>query len=211
MPIRRLLMFGVRACSFLFVFFFLVLGISTNPEAQSSATDQVRSVLDRAMDIQTRPELQGTDHLKERSANIRKLISDNFLAQEMARESLQSYWENLSPKQREQYLGLFTGIFTDSYSRRVLDFLKRETVEYHQEVQENKYTRVPTVIIRANEHIPVDYVLENKGSKWMIRDVIIDGVGTVETYQNGFGGFLRNHPFNELIQRMAIQKKAGEL
>ena len=64
--------------------------------------------------------------------------------------------------------------------------------------------------MRTNEHIPVDYLLEMKGHKWMIRDVVIDGVGTVETYQNSFDRFLRNHTFDDLIQRMAIQKKAGE-
>ena len=51
--------------------------------------------------------------------------------------------------------------------------------------------------MRTNEHIPVDYILERKGRKWMIRDVIIDGVGTVETYRNGFGAFLRNNSFDD--------------
>ena len=91
-----------------------------------------------------------------------------------------------------------------------MDFLKRETIEYPGETPEGKYIKVRTVIMRTNEHIPVDYILERKGQKWMIRDVIIDGVSTVETYRNGFDGFLRNHSFDDLIQRMAIQKKAGE-
>ena len=64
--------------------------------------------------------------------------------------------------------------------------------------------------MRTNEHIPVDYILELKGQKWAIRDVIIDGVGTIETYQNSFDRFLRDHSFDTLIERMAIQKKVGE-
>ncbi len=64
--------------------------------------------------------------------------------------------------------------------------------------------------MRTNEHIPVDYLLENRGKKWMIGDVIIDGVSTVETYQSSFDRFLRDHSFDVLIQRMAIQKRAGE-
>jgi ABC-type transporter MlaC component len=203
-------MFGVRVWNFLFAFFLIVIGTAAPLRAQSGATDQVRSVLDKAMDIQTRPELQGPEHRKERVAQIRKLISENFLSGEMARESMQGYWEKLSAKQREQYQALFTAIFTDSYSRRVLDFLKRETIEYPGETPEGKYTKVRTVIMRTNEHIPVDYILERKGQKWMISDVIIDGVGTVETYRNGFGAFLRNNSFDALVQRMAIQKRAGE-
>src|SRR5208337_205414 len=203
-------MLGVRVWNFLFAFFLIVIGTAAPLRAQSSATGQVRSVLDEAMDIQTKPELQGPEHRKERAEQVRKLISENFLSGEMARESLQGYWEKLSAKQREQYQALFTSIFTDSYSRRVLDFLKRETIEYPGETPEGKYIRVSTVIMRTNEHIPVDYILESKGRKWMIRDVIIDGVGTVETYRNGFGAFLRNNSLDALIQRMTTQKKAGE-
>jgi phospholipid transport system substrate-binding protein len=203
-------MFGIRLFYFLFVFFLIFSGTVAPLRAQSGATDLVRSVLDKAMEVQTRPELQGTQYRKERSALVRKLISESFLTEEMARESLKEYWAKLSPRQREQYQALFTGLFVDSYTRRVLDFLKRETIEYPGEIPEGKYIKVRTIIMRTNEHIPVDYILENKGQKWMIRDVIIDGVGTVETYQNSFGRFLRDHPFDALIERMAIQKKAGE-
>jgi phospholipid transport system substrate-binding protein len=203
-------MFGVRARNFLLAMFFILLWTAAPLRAQPGPIDQVRSVLDKAMDIQTKPQLQGPEYRAERAAQIRKLISENFLSGEMAKESLEGYWEKLSAKQREQYQGLFIGIFTDSYSRKVLDFLKRETIEYPGETPEGKFLKVSTIIMRANEHIPVDYTLERKGQKWMIRDVIIDGVSTIETYRNGFGAFLRNHTFEDLIQRMAIQKKAGE-
>ena len=203
-------MFGVRVWNFLFAFFLIVIGTAAPLKAQSGATDQVRSVLDKAMDVQTKAELQGPEHRKERAAQIWKLISENFLTGEMARESLQSHWQKLSAKQRQQYQALFTDRFTDSYSRKVLDFLKRETIEYPGETPEGKYIKVSTIIMRTNEHIPVDYILERKGPKWMIRDVIIDGVRTVETYRDGFDKFLRDHSFDDLIQRMAIQKRAGE-
>ena len=203
-------MFRIRLFCILFVFFLIFPGAVAPLRAQSGATDEVRSVLDRAMEIQTKPALQGTQYRKERSELIRKLIAESFLTGEMARESLQEHWTKLSPKQREHYQALFTALFVDSYTRRVLDFLKRETIEYPGETPEGKYTKVRTIILRTNEHIPVDYILEPKGKNWMIRDVIIDGVGTIETYQNSFGRFLRDHPFDALIERMAIQKKAGE-
>ena len=203
-------MFRIRLSYFLFVFFLIFAGTATPLRAQSGATDEVRSVLDKAMGVQTKPELQGITHRQERSAQIRKLIGESFLTAEMARESLLEHWTRLSPKQREQYQALFTALFVDSYTRRVLDFLKRETIEYPGETPEGKYTKVRTIIMRTNEHIPVDYILEPKGRNWMIRDVIIDGVGTIETYQTSFGRFLRDHSFDALIERMAIQKKAGE-
>ena len=178
--------------------------------ADSGATAQVKAVLDKAMDIQTRPELEGTEHRKERSVQIRKVIADNFAAREMAKETLGDHWDKLSAKQREIYQDLFTGLFQDSYTRMVLNFLKRETVEYRGETPEGKDVKVGTVIMRTNEHIPVDYILEQKSQRWYIRDVVIDGVSIVENYRDAFGKVIRTQSFETLIQKMTIQKKAGE-
>ncbi|MEN6437452.1 MAG: ABC transporter substrate-binding protein [Syntrophobacter sp.] len=178
--------------------------------AQSGATAQVKAVLDKAMEIQTKPELQGTEHRKERSTQIRKLIADNFASADMARESLQDHWERLSGQQRSQYQELFTGLFQDSYTRMVLNFLKQETVEYPEEKPEGKFVKVMTVIMRTNEHIPVDYILEQKGQRWLIRDVIIDHVSIIDNYRNAFGAALSKQSFDALLQKMRIQKKAGE-
>jgi ABC-type transporter MlaC component len=187
----------------------MMLGVQTPVQAQSGATDLVRSVLDKAMDIQTNPQLQGTEHRKARAELIQKVMAENFMTTEMAKDSLKEHWGKLSQGQRSQYLPLFTAIFVDAYSRRVLDFLKRETIEYPGEIPEGKRTKVRTIIMRTNEHIPVDYIVEQNGRRWMIRDVIIDGVSTVENYQNSFDRFLRSQSFDVLIQRMATQKKAG--
>jgi len=193
----------------LFACLLLVLGAHTMAQAQSGATDMVRSVLDKAMDIQTNPQLQGQAHRKERAELIQKIMSESFLTAEMAKESLKDHWGKLSQGQRSQYLPLFTAIFIDSYTRKVLDFLKKETVDYPGEVPAGKYTKVRTIIMRTNEHIPVDYIAEKTARKWMIRDVIIDGISTIENYQNSFDRFLKTQPFDSLIQRMATQKKAG--
>ena len=196
-------------CSFLVISFLMLLS-PASLRADSGATAQVKAVLDKAMEIQTRPELDGTEHRKERSALVRKLIAENFAAGEMARESLGEHWGQLSAKQREVYQELFAGLFQDSYTRMVLNFLKRETVEYREESPEGKSVKVGTVIMRTNEHIPVDYVLEQKSQRWYIHDVIIDGVSIVENYRNTFSRVIRTQSFDTLIQKMRIQKKAGE-
>lgn len=203
-------MFHKRALFLLIASISLAFWTAPPASAQSAATGQVKTVLDKAMEIQTRADLQGPEHRKERSAQIRKLIGDNFLSSEMARASLDDQWDKLSGKQREQYQELFTGLFQDSYTRMVLNFLKQETVEYKGESPEGKFVKVRTVIMRTNEHIPVDYILEQKGQRWLIRDVIIDGVSIVDNYRNTFGRVIKTQSFDTLLQKMRIQKKAGE-
>jgi phospholipid transport system substrate-binding protein len=203
-------MFDNKGLFFLCALFFLVLCIASPLRAESGATTTVKAVLDKAMDIQTQPNIQGTEHRKERADQTRKLIAENFHSAEMARESLQDQWDKLAPAQRHQYQELFTGLFQDSYTRMVLNFLKRETVEYRGESPQGKQVKVQTVIMRTNEHIPVDYILEQKGQKWLILDVFIDGVSIVDTYKNSLGKYIRTKGYDSLIQRMRIQKKAGE-
>jgi phospholipid transport system substrate-binding protein len=186
----------------------LLLGGSPGIARATDGSATVRSVLDKAMDIQTRPELEGEAHVKERARMIRQLISDNFLPEEMAKESLKENWDKLSPSQRAEFQKIFTTLFQDSYTRMVLNFLKRETVEYRQESRESKGIKVATTIVRANEHIPVDYHLIQKKGHWLITDVDIDGVSIVENYRNTFRRVIQTSSFDNLLQKMRLQSQA---
>ena len=91
-------MFAVRQWKFvLFASFLLILWAAVPARADSGAMAKVRTVINKAMDIQTNPQLQGAAHRKQRGALIRKLISKNFLSAEMAKESLQEYWGRRCP------------------------------------------------------------------------------------------------------------------
>jgi phospholipid transport system substrate-binding protein len=168
----------------------------------------VTSVLDKAMDIQTQPNLQGEANKNKRAAMIRQLISENFDAEAMAKESIKENWDKLTPGQRSEFQKIFTSLFQDSYTRMVLNFLQREKVEYGSEAPEDKGVKVPTTIMRANEHIPVDYHLVQKSGRWLITDVDIDGVSIVENYRNTFRRVIQSSSFDNLLQKMRLQSQA---
>lgn len=175
----------------------------------SGATAQVKSVLDRAMEIQTRPDLAGEAHRKTRARLVRELIGESFLTEDMARQSISGTWGRISAGQRSEYLRLFSTLFQDSYTRMVLNFLQKEAIEYPGETQtKTKGVLVQTVIMRANEHIPVNYSMTQKGGRWLIRDVEIDGVSIVENYQGSFARVIRSSSFDALLERMRLQSQA---
>lgn len=173
-----------------------------------SATDEVKSVLDKAMEIQTRSDLQGEAHRSERGQLVRKLIADNFLSAVMARDAIRGHWDKISAAQRSEFQSLFIALFQESYTRMVLNFLQRETIEYRGESSEGKSKMVKTVIMRANEHIPVDYLLDLNNNNWRIRDVIIDGVSIVENYNTTFSRTIQTKGMADLLSKMQLQKKA---
>jgi phospholipid transport system substrate-binding protein len=196
--------FGFGIC---FCLVLLLLGYPSMVDAATGSAT-VKSVLDKAMDIQTQPDIQGESNEKKRAGMIRQLISENFDAEGMAKQSLKENWDKLTPGQRSEFQKIFAGLFQDSYTRMVLNFLQREKVEYRQESPENKGVKVPTTIMRANEHIPVDYHLIQKSGRWLITDVDIDGVSIVENYRTTFGRVIQTSSFDNLLQKMRLQSQA---
>jgi phospholipid transport system substrate-binding protein len=176
--------------------------------ASEGAMDQVKSVLDRAIEIQTSKALEGDSQRKERARLVRELIGNSFVSGDMAREALGGQWKKLSQKQQAEFQKLFSDLFQDSYTRMVLNFLQKETIEYRGETSKGKGMFVQTVIMRSNEHIPVDYHLIQKSGHWWIRDVEIDGVSIVENYRDTFGREISRSSFDSLLQKMRVQNEA---
>ena len=188
---------------------FLAVFVAITPcrAAETAATAKVKSVLEQAMDIQTKADLQGEANRVKRAQLIRKLIADNFSETDMAREVLKDHWEKLSAKQRSEFTGLFAGLFQDSYTRMVLNFLERESIEYGGESDGANGVWVRTTIMRANEHIPVRYLV-SRGGKPSIQDVEIDGVSILDNYRTTFSRVIRTDSFEGLMKKMRTQKQA---
>ncbi len=68
--------------------------------------------------------------------------------------------------------------------------------------------KVTTTILRANEHIPVDYHLTRKVNRWLITDVDIDGVSIVENYRSSFRRVIQTSSFDNLLQKLRLQSQA---
>ena len=172
-----------------------------------SATANVQALLEQAMEIQTRPALQGPEQRGTRAQLIRQLIADHFLPVEMARATIKESWESLSQPQQHEFETLFIDLFQDSYTRMVLNYLHRETVAYQNEQPEGTGRRVWTSILRVNEHIPVEYSLVQKAGQWGIQDVTIDGVSIVGNYQNQFHKVILAQSFDVLLKKMRLQSQ----
>lgn len=203
-------MLKFRLCSWMILLLlpvFLAMPLSAKGEVEGAAS-KVKEVLERAMEIQTDPDLFGDEHRRERARLVRELIADNFHSEVMARNSLGEHWNTASVQQRNEFKNLFIVLFQDSYTRMVLNFLVEENIDYGPAVRTDGIVRVPTTIMRISEHIPVEYSLSQKGGHWLIEDVEIDGVSIVNNYKNSFGRAIRAGSLNELIKRMRTQKQA---
>jgi phospholipid transport system substrate-binding protein len=193
--------------TFMLILVSMVLGLHSASYAEEP-TERIRSMLEEIMTIQTDPQLEGSAHREERRAAIKKIIGENIDFNAMAQVALDQHWQKLTPAQRDEFQQIFRDLFQDSYSRLVLNFIKREKVLYPEEDVRRNEATVITVIVRANDEISVDYSLSKKNEVWLVDDVKVDGVSIAGNYRNAFDRVIKKESFNALLERMRIQQQA---
>ena len=176
----------------------------TRPARAETPTAYVRGILDQVMGLQNDP-AQST---QARSQAIHKIIERNFDFALMAKDSLGPTYERLSGGQRQEFTQTFSYLFQDSYARLVLNFLKKENIQYGRELPEGDKARVDTAIVRTNENIPVTYLMHTAPQGWILYDVMVDGVSILQNYKTQFAQVIHTKSFEFLLNKMQEQRRA---
>jgi phospholipid transport system substrate-binding protein len=174
------------------------------PALAGTPTAYVRGILDQVMGLQNDPALS----TQARSQAIHQIIERNFDFAMMAKESLGPTYERLSGGQRQEFTRTFSYLFQDSYARLVLNFLKKENIQYGRELPEGEKARVDTAIVRTNENIPVTYLMHTVPQGWMLYDVMVDGVSILQNYKTQFAQVIHTKSFEFLLNKMQEQRRA---
>lgn len=182
----------------------LILGLLCQSALAGPPTDYVKGILDEVLRIQNDPAQE-----KTRAQSIRRIIQKNFDFPAMAQESLGTTYGKLSSSQRQEFENIFSTLFQDSYTRLVINFLKRETIKYGQEKVEGDRARVQTTLVRTNETIPVEYLMRNTpGRSLILYDVIVDGVSILDNYKRQFAQVISTKSFDFLLDKMRTQYRS---
>jgi phospholipid transport system substrate-binding protein len=186
----------------------LALWLAVAPALAATPKAFVKGILDEVMAIQGNPAMEGSAHENARAQAIRRVIQKNFDFPFMAQDSLGAAYERLNSGQRQEFSNIFSSLFQSSYTNMVLRFLKREDIKYGQETVTGSQARVNTTLVRANDHIQVEYLAHQKGGGWLLYDVIVDGVSILDKYKSGFAREIQTGSFESLLNKMKTQLKA---
>ncbi|MGO8763483.1 MAG: phospholipid-binding protein MlaC [Desulfobaccales bacterium] len=174
------------------------------PAQAETPTAYVRGILDQVMGLQNDPALSA----QARSQAIHQIIAKNFDFALMAEDSLGGTYGSIGGGQRQEFIHTFSYLFQDSYTRLVINFLKKENIQYGRELPEGSKARVDTAIVRTNENIPVTYLMHTAPQGWILYDVIVDGVSILQNYKTQFAQVIRTKGFGVLLNKMQEQRRA---
>jgi phospholipid transport system substrate-binding protein len=185
------------------------LALAGSGAAADQPTEIVRGVIASIQEILRNPAYQGPGQRNQRRRLIKQTVDRHFDYQEMAKRSLGATWRNLSSSQRQEFVRLFAELLEASYSDKIEKYAGNVKIDYVGDNLEEDYAEVRTVVVRANDRIPFSYRLLNEDGRWMVYDVVIEGVSLVSNYRSQFSRIMHESSYSELVRR--LRTKVNEL
>lgn len=176
--------------------------------AYAGPTDEVKKTVDEVVRIVADKEMKKND--VKRRQSLKKAISVIFDYSEMAKRSLGKHWNDRKPQEKKQFADLFATLLENSYAGKIESY-NNEKIVYIKEYQEDGDHAVvkSKVVTAARDEFTLDYHLFKHDGKWMVYDVVIEGVSLVSNYRSQFNKIVTANGYDALVKK--LQSKNEEL
>ncbi len=118
-------------------------------------------------------------------------------------------WRKFTPEQKEAFKTAFTDLLRNTYID-TLDGYNGEKVRFTGEVSANNGKRVEVQMefLASKQAYPVAFRMLEKKGRWVVYDVLIEGISMIKNYRDQFRDILSKGDPQTLIER--VQAKAEE-
>lgn len=183
----------------IFLIVFILLLVSTG-QARATVTDEVKKTVDEIVKIISNKEMKKNPQ-QQREA-LKKTINVIFDYSEMAKRSLGRHWNERTAAEKKQFLNVFATLLENSYADKIESY-NNEKIEYLSETLDGDYAEVRSRIFTpSHDFFSLDYRLMDESGKWMVYDVVIEGVSLVSNYRSQFNRIISGKGYSELIKKM---------
>jgi len=177
----------------------------------------IKQAVDEIVTVLQDKKLQAPALKDERRQRVGVTVERYFDFDEMSMRTLARHWKERTPAERKHFAGLFKQLLqrtyfdrVDSYCRDMNNLCTNEVVLIKkQELQGNKAI-VYTAFVRNNVETPVEYKLMSAAGKWMVYDVVIEGVSLVRNYRSQFESIVAKEQYSGLVAKMEEKIKKNE-
>jgi len=187
----------------------MALPVLAAPTSATSPMDQVKSEIEDALTILKNPKLKP----KEKSQEILKIAEKSVDWQEVARRVLGIRWRRVNPQQRERFTQLFKEFVKANYADKFEKY-SDEKIEYGKEELDPPYARVFLKVFSPSQSKPISMEcrLINNNGKWLVYDILIEGVSMINNYRVQINNILVNKSFDDMLKTLEkkIQEKFGK-
>ncbi len=185
----------------------LTVVVFAHPAWARSPSDQLRAQIERVVKTVEDPDLKKDGKVKERRTAVRKIADDIFDFNETAKRSLARHWLQRTPSERKEFVDLFANLLERSYISKI-ELYNGERIAYIGEAVEGDLATVRTKIVtKQGTEIPIEYkMLRTTNDRWLVYDVVIEGVSLVANYRTQFNKIIQTSSYQELVKKMKTKQ-----
>jgi phospholipid transport system substrate-binding protein len=181
--------------------FGLLLWASTEARA-GEPTDQLRASVDQIIKVLDDPALKSESKQAERRAAIRREAAVIFDFVETAKRALGRHWQGLSDQDQHEFASLFTDVIERAYISKIERY-SGEKIAFTGEAVDSGLATVHTrFVTKQGTEIPIDYRMHQKGDRWLVYDVLAEGVSLVNNYRAQFDKIIQTSSYAELVRKL---------
>ena len=138
---------------------------------------------------------------------VRLFLAENTDIHYAARLIFATYWETATPKQRERFVKAFNNQVTNLLVKFVpdVDFASIRIDPFLGDSEETPLMIRSTFRTSKKETIHFALVIHERQGRWLIFDVIAEGVSYVKTHRNQFTGVIADIGIEAMIERFEIR------
>jgi phospholipid transport system substrate-binding protein len=190
-----------RSTALVLGLFGLLLWASTEAGA-GEPTDQLRASVDQIIKVLDDPALKSESKAAERRAAVRKEAVVVFDFTETAKRALGRHWQGLSAQDRQEFTALFTDLIERAYISKIERY-SGEKIAYTGEAIDSGLATVRTrFVTKQGTEVPIDYRMHQKGDRWLVYDVSIEGVSLINNYRTQFDKIIQTSSYAELVRKL---------
>jgi len=179
----------------------LVLSCGSSAHA-GAPTDQTKTAVDQIVLILEDPALKPEAKTDERRAALRREADKIFDFEETSKRALGPHWQRLSPRDRQEFVSLFTDLLERSYISKIERYSGEKTVYAGDAIDGDLATVKTRFITKSGRDIPVDYRMHRKNDRWVVYDVVAEGISLVGNYRTQFNKILQIASYEDLVARL---------
>jgi len=176
----------------------VALVLAAMPAWAGAPTDNVKEYTDAVVKVLEDQSLKAAD----RRAAVRKLAVEAFDVQETARRALGPHWQQRTPSEREEFVGLFADLLERTYIAKI-DLYGGERLKFTDEKIDGDVATVRgKVTTKQGTDVPVEARMHKRGERWLIYDVAIENISLISNYRAQFDRIIRTSSYGELVKRL---------
>ena len=182
----------------------LFVAVPPRDAAAGGATDALKDFFGSVNTVLSDPTTE--DRPLERLRAIRRHVDEAFDFREAAMLALGREWTARTPTEQNEFVALFADLLERSFVWRVAG--KATTaggvkVDYLDETVDHDTASVETAIAaRDGNALRLGFRLVRRADRWVVRDVVMDGVSTMENYHAQFQRLARDGSWPDLIAQL---------